>query len=143
MGLHQRPRYQRHQLLNKLLHEQPHLRVDTGEFRERFVLRATYVVGPDAGTLANYCGYARLFVVAVQRKYHKEAVKAMRGWVEGYDYEKSLLESIKEVGHTIARVFEKRSARKRMSEWGKKLFGGRKVQGPYGTGRRTEARATR
>lgn len=129
---------QRHQLMHKLLHEQPHLKVHSGEFREMFVLRSIYVVGPDAGTLASYTGYRRSFVDAVRSKYQKEAMKAYRAYINGADYEKSVVESIKDVGKTIVRAIQKRSLQRRVADFAKSL----RAKGPF-AGKRTEARSAR
>ena len=112
---------QRHQLMHKLLHEQPHLRIRSGEFREMFVLRSIYIVGPDISTVANYCGYRTTFVEAVQRKYHQEAMKAYRAYVNGSDYEKTIAESLKDVGRTIVRAVEKRTLRRRVADLARKF----------------------
>lgn len=111
----------RHQLMHKLLHEQPHLKFHSGDFREQFVLRSVYVVGPDLSSLSNYTGYRKTFVEAVRNKYHTEYMKAYRSYVNGADYEKSVVESIKDVGRTIVRAIEKRTLRRRVADFARKL----------------------
>lgn len=112
---------QRHQLMHKLLHEQPHLRIQSGEFREMFVIRSVYVVGPDIATIANYTGYRKSFVVAVRNKYNAEMMKAYRAYINGSDYEKTVVESIKDVVRTVTRTIQKRSLQKRVADFARKF----------------------
>lgn len=111
----------RHQLAHRLLHEQPHLRINTHEFRQAFVIRAVYVVGRDFGTVADYTGYRKDFVANVARVKGKEMLQAYRGHLHGHDYEKSVVESVKDVGRTIVRAFQKRTFRQRVSDFASKL----------------------
>lgn len=120
---------QRHQLMHKLLHEKPHLKFFSGEFREAFVIRSVYIVGADASTIANYTGYSKTFVEAVRRKYNAEMIKAYRAYVNGADYEKSVVESIKDVGRTIVRAIEKRTLRRRVADVARKLGFRRRREG--------------
>lgn len=129
--------------MHKLLREQPHLRFNSGEFREMFVLRSIYVVGPDAAMIANYTGYRKSFVDAVRSKYQQEALKAYRAWINGSDYEKTIIESVKDVVRTVKRAVEKRTLRKQIADFARRIGFSRKVQGPFGSDRRTEARNAR
>lgn len=111
----------RHQLIQKLLREQPHLRVETLAFREALIIRAIYVVGPDLSLLANFTGFSLKFVTDVRNRRGKDSLKAMRAYVEGHDYEKGIIESIKDVGRTITRAIEKRTLRRKVADYAKKL----------------------
>lgn len=112
---------QRHQLMHKLLHEQPHLRIQSGEFREMFVIRSVYVVGPDIRTLSDYTGYNKRFIEAVRNKYNAEMVKAYRAYVNGSDYEKTVVESLKEVVRTVVRAVEKRTLKRKFADLARKF----------------------
>jgi hypothetical protein len=121
----------RYQLQQRLLKEQPHLRVNTIEFREAFALRTIYVVGPHASIIASFTGYSASFCSTVMNKYSKEAMKAYRAHIQGYDYEPTVAESIKNVGRVIGRAFEKRKLQSAFNKFKQRIMGNKRglVQG--------------
>lgn len=117
----------RHQLTQKLLREQPHLVPNTAAFRDALVIRSIYVVGIDIGMLANYTGFSRKFVQGVSERKGKEALAAYKAHVNGRDYEPTIAESIKNVGRTIARTLEKKSLKRRISDYTRRILAGRRM----------------
>lgn len=111
----------RDQLKLKLLKEQPHLRVHTPLFNEMFVIRSIYLVGNHAPSMANFTGFSTKFAADTMKKYQTLSLKAYRAHVEGYDYEPTIVESLKQVKQTIQRTFEKRRLQKAFTAFKKKL----------------------
>lgn len=117
----------RHQLTQKLLREQPHLVVNTAAFRDALVLRSVYIVGANMEVLASYTGFSAKFVKSVSERKGAEMIKAYKAHIQGHDYEKTIIESIKDVGRTIARTFEKRSLRQKVSGFARRIMATRRM----------------
>src|SRR5207253_9624602 len=106
----------RNQLRLKLLKEQPHLRIGTPAFRERFVLRSIYQVGADPAILANFTGYSKTYVKAIMRRHGKLALKALRAHVNAQDYTPSIKETMTNIGRQLAGAFARTFMSKRKAK---------------------------
>jgi hypothetical protein len=82
--------------------------VRSGEFKEQLVLRAIYQVGSDAPTLASYTGYSKAYVTGVMRRRGKEAMKALRAYVNAEDHAPTVKDTLKTVSHSVGQFIKRR-----------------------------------
>jgi len=99
----------RHQLMHRLLQEQKHLRLGSNEFREALVIRSIYVVGSDMGRVASFTGYRKEFVKNAMRRHNVAAMRALRAYVNGKDYQPTITETVsnikRQIGGYLAKKF--------------------------------------
>lgn len=96
----------RHQVAAGLLNEFPHLRIESGAFRIRFVIRAIYHVGVDVSALANFTGYNTRYVRLVLQRDGNAAMKAYRSFLRGEEYTQPLSARVKTMARKVTEVFK-------------------------------------